>query len=110
MWGSFDFISPEIVTNESAGYETDIWSLGCLLYTLLVGTPPFETLNMQKTFKRIEVGEYYMPKNLSPEAKDLIRRMLRKDPQERISLNDVLSHPFFQKLFVSAGFLYFMYI
>ena len=53
--------------------ETDVWSLGCMFYTLIVGTPPFEEEGVKLTLDRVIIGEYSLPQSISPEASDLIR-------------------------------------
>ena len=78
--------------------EADVWSLGCLLYTLLVGKPPFETEAVKSTLTRVVMASYEIPSYLSDSAKDLIDRLLKKNPQERIRLQDILKHPFLKSL------------
>ena len=53
MCGTPNFISPEVATRSSHGLEADIWGLGCLLYTLLVGTPPFDTTGVRSTLTKV---------------------------------------------------------
>ncbi|BFZ14559.1 hypothetical protein BsWGS_17598 [Bradybaena similaris] len=93
MCGTPNYMSPEIVTRSAHGQETDVWSLGVMLYVCLVGKRPFESGGVQSTLKRVVQGEYELPDTLSPEAKDLIKKMLRK-AEDRISLQDVRVHPF----------------
>lgn len=62
-----------------------MWSLGVMLYVCLVGKRPFESGGVQSTLKRVVQGEYELPDTLSPEARDLIKKMLRK-AEDRISL------------------------
>lgn len=77
------------------GLETDVWSLGCMLYTLVVGRPPFDTHEVRSTLNRVISGTYdALPHHLSAECSDLIGRLLRKLPHERIKLSAVLRHPF----------------
>ena len=78
--------SPEVATRSAHGLEADIWGLGCLLYTLLVGTPPFDTTGVKSTLTKVVMSDYVLPENLSYEARDLINAMLRKNPMERIKL------------------------
>ncbi|XP_050665946.1 serine/threonine-protein kinase polo isoform X1 [Leptidea sinapis] len=56
--GTPNYIAPEILTKKGHSFEVDIWSLGCIMYTLLVGKPPFETSTLQDTYKRIKKCEY----------------------------------------------------
>ncbi|XP_077998709.1 serine/threonine-protein kinase PLK4-like [Glandiceps talaboti] len=97
MCGTPNYISPEIATRSAHGLESDVWSLGCMLYTFLVGRPPFETEGVRSTLNKVMLAQYEVPKYISPEAKDLISKMLRKNPSDRISLSGLLDHPFMTK-------------
>jgi polo-like kinase 1 len=68
--GTPNYIAPEIIENgggNSTGhsYEVDIWSFGVILYTLLVGRPPFETSDVKSTYKKIRSIEYTFPESVS---------------------------------------------
>uniref|UniRef100_H2Z6T1 Serine/threonine-protein kinase PLK4 n=1 Tax=Ciona savignyi TaxID=51511 RepID=H2Z6T1_CIOSA len=95
MCGTPNFISPEIATRSAHGLESDVWSLGCMLYTFLVGVPPFDTDAVKSTLKnRVVLGNFTVPEDVSEQASDLIRKLLKMDPNDRISLSAVLDHPF----------------
>ncbi|XP_017840892.1 serine/threonine-protein kinase PLK4 [Drosophila busckii] len=94
MCGTPNYISPEVVSHLSHGLPADLWSVGCMVYTLLVGRPPFDTDAVQSTLNKVVHSDYTMPSHLSYEARDLIDKLLRKNPSERISLEQVLRHPF----------------
>lgn len=94
MCGTPNYISPEIATRSSHGLEADVWSLGCMLYTLLVGKPPFDTDAVKSTLTRVVMADYVMPAHLSDNAKDLIDKLLKKNPKDRIRLRDIPKHPF----------------
>ncbi|XP_020284452.1 serine/threonine-protein kinase PLK4 [Pseudomyrmex gracilis] len=94
MCGTPNYISPEVATRSSHGPEADVWSLGCMLYTLLVGNPPFETDAIKSTLTRVVMADYVMPPYLSDNAKDLIDKLLKKNPKDRIRLQDIQKHPF----------------
>ena len=74
-------------------FKVDLWSLGVLTYEFLVGKPPFEAESNNETYKRITRVEVKYPPHVSTEAKDLISRLLRKLPSERLTLEQVLEHP-----------------
>ncbi|KAL7734495.1 hypothetical protein ACLKA6_010814 [Drosophila palustris] len=97
MCGTPNYISPEVVSHLSHGLPADLWSVGCMLYTLLVGRPPFDTDAVQSTLNKVVHSDYTMPTHLSYEVRDLIDKLLRKNPHERISLEQVLRHPFMLK-------------
>ncbi|XP_076642183.1 polo like kinase SAK isoform X1 [Halictus rubicundus] len=98
MCGTPNYISPEVATRSSHGLEADVWSLGCMLYTLLVGNPPFDTDAVKSTLTRVVMADYVMPHHLSDNAKDLIDKLLKKNPKERIRLRDIPKHPFIMNL------------
>ncbi|XP_055958834.1 serine/threonine-protein kinase PLK4-like [Patella vulgata] len=89
MCGTPNFISPEVITRSSHSLEADVWSLGCMLYTFLVGKPPFDTDAITSTLTKVVAAEYKIPKHLSMKARDLIRCLLQKNPKERISLKGI---------------------
>ncbi|TMW56886.1 hypothetical protein Poli38472_002811 [Pythium oligandrum] len=102
LCGTPNYIAPEILTGRSTtghSFEVDIWSTGVVMYTLLVGRPPFETQDVKDTYKRIRASDYTFPENvdLSESAKSIIGSILRVDPHLRPSLNAILTHSFFQE-------------
>lgn len=98
--GTPNYIAPEVLDGKHGhSYEVDVWSLGVVIYTLLVGKPPFETSDVKTTYKRIKMNAYSFPDHipLSNEARGLITRILHSEPTKRPSLDDMLSHEFFTK-------------
>jgi polo-like kinase 1 len=98
--GTPNYIAPEILDGgEGHSYEVDTWSLGVLLYTMLVGKPPFETNDVKLTYRRIKMNAYSFPEQVpvSKEAKDLVSEILVSDPRRRPGLEDLLAHPFFNR-------------
>ncbi|KAM9086984.1 serine/threonine-protein kinase PLK4 isoform 1-T2 [Megaptera novaeangliae] len=97
LCGTPNYISPEIATRSAHGLESDIWSLGCMFYTLLIGRPPFDTDTIKNTLNKVVLADYETPTFLSREAKDLIHQLLRRNPADRLSLSSVLDHPFMSR-------------
>ena len=98
--GTPNYIAPEILEGKSGhSYECDIWSLGVVLYTLLIGRPPYETKDVKLTYRRIKMNLYNFPEKvrISEEAKSLISSILVLDFLKRPSLSSLLSHEFFTK-------------
>ena len=96
--GTPNYIAPEILEGKTGhSYEVDIWSLGVIMYTLIIGKPPFETNNVKETYKRIKIGNYTFPEHavISEPAKDLIQSILVLDPYKRPKLDEILAHDFF---------------
>ena len=95
--GTPNYIAPEILEGKTGhSYEVDIWSLGVILYTFLIGKPPFETSDVKTTYKRIRMNAYSFPEHItiSPQAKNLITRILTSDPAKRPTLDEIANHEF----------------
>ncbi|GAA5971136.1 hypothetical protein JCM21900_000946 [Sporobolomyces salmonicolor] len=96
--GTPNYIAPEILFDTKGGhsFEVDIWSIGVILYTLLIGKPPFQTKDVKNIYRKIRDNAYTFPPEipLSAEAQDLISWILRPVPSERPTLAEILAHPF----------------
>ena len=93
--GTLDYLAPEMVHRTPYDSAVDNWSVGILAYELLVGKPPFEHETKKRTYQKIVSAKVEFPHHIpiSPEAKDLINRLLAKDPSKRLSLSMILKHP-----------------
>lgn len=103
MCGTPNYISPEIVVRASHGLETDVWGLGIMLYTILVGKPPFDTDNRGMIMTLVVIKDIDFPGSLSEDAKDLIESLLQKKPENRIKLSQIMEHPFMSRSFYHYG-------
>lgn len=90
LCGTPNYIAPEVLSKKGHSYEVDIWSIGCVMYTLLVGHPPFETKNLKDTYNKIKKCEYRVPSTLRKNAADLIIAMLQSNPAKRPTISQVL--------------------
>uniref|UniRef100_A0A8D2PM91 Serine/threonine-protein kinase PLK1 n=1 Tax=Zosterops lateralis melanops TaxID=1220523 RepID=A0A8D2PM91_ZOSLA len=95
LCGTPNYIAPEVLGKKGHSFEVDIWSIGCIMYTLLVGKPPFETSCLKDTYIRIKKNEYTIPKHINPVAANLIQKMLRSDPAARPTIDELLNDEFF---------------
>ena len=98
--GTPNYIAPEILDGKTGhSYEVDIWSLGVIIYTLIIGKPPFETRDVKTTYKRIKMNSYSFPETaiISEAAKNLITQILVTDPSKRPTLDQILTHDFFNQ-------------
>ena len=94
--GSPCYAAPEMIKGiEYRGINTDIWSSGIILYLMLCKSFPFNDKNNSKLYQKILAGKFSLPNNLSNEAKDIITNLLKVNPQERIKLNEIKNHPWF---------------
>ncbi|KAF5368655.1 hypothetical protein D9757_010219 [Collybiopsis confluens] len=92
--GSPHYASPEIVNGHKyTGNATDIWSCGVILYALLTGRLPFDHKDVKALLGKVKAGKYEMPSNIDPSAQDLISKMLVIDSTERITIPEILAHP-----------------
>uniref|UniRef100_A0A3Q1BTM6 Serine/threonine-protein kinase PLK n=1 Tax=Amphiprion ocellaris TaxID=80972 RepID=A0A3Q1BTM6_AMPOC len=95
LCGTPNYIAPEVLCKKGHSYEVDVWSLGCILYTLLVGKPPFETSCLKETYNRIKKNNYTIPWHINPAASSLIKRMLHADPAQRPTITELQADEFF---------------
>lgn len=95
--GTYEYMAPEIVSNKAYDKKVDVWSLGILLYELLHGYSPFKGEQTMQVLTNIKLSKISFGRFVSWEAKDLIKKILRKEPKERIEIGEILSHPFVLK-------------
>lgn len=92
--GSPAYAAPELISGkEYLGAEADIWSMGILLYALLCGYLPFDDENCLQLYKKIQAGKYETPSWLTEDSKDLIASMLKLDPKRRVTIDQLVNHP-----------------
>ncbi|TDH65253.1 uncharacterized protein CCR75_008065 [Bremia lactucae] len=100
--GTPEYMPPETIANEESTYASDMWAFGCIVYQLLTGETPFGGGSAYLTFLRVQDGSYYMPDYLSDESRDLIIKLLQKNPHARLggskasAMKAVKAHPFFK--------------
>lgn len=100
--GTLNFISPEalIEDHQSSRYKvgrpSDVWSLGCILYQMIYGRPPFFHRNQTVIFQRITDPNYKIPFGPCPDkdAIDVLKQILVRDPKKRPTIPELLRHPF----------------
>lgn len=93
--GTEEYVAPEVIIGEGHDFSVDWWCLGVMLYEMLYGTTPFKGSNRKETFYRI----ISKPPDLVGEPtalRDLIGKLLEKDPRQRISAEEIKSHKFFR--------------
>ncbi|XP_037805207.1 maternal embryonic leucine zipper kinase-like [Penaeus monodon] len=92
--GSPAYAAPELVSgHQYLGSEADIWSMGVLLYALLCGFLPFDDENLGALYRKIQAGVYEKPEWLSAGSRDFLGTMLQVDPKRRITITQLLNHP-----------------
>eukprot|EP01121_Diplochlamys_sp_Union-15-3_P002120 TRINITY_DN1183_c0_g2_i1.p1 TRINITY_DN1183_c0_g2~~TRINITY_DN1183_c0_g2_i1.p1 ORF type:complete len:412 (-),score=44.68 TRINITY_DN1183_c0_g2_i1:141-1376(-) len=94
--GTMEYMSPEMIKKLPYGRETDWWSLGVLIYDMLIGRPPFKSKNQGALAKMILKQTFKLPKYLTPSACNLIRGLIQRDVSKRLNVLQLKSHPFFK--------------
>ncbi|XP_011928303.1 PREDICTED: inactive serine/threonine-protein kinase PLK5 isoform X4 [Cercocebus atys] len=99
LCGTPNFLAPEVVSRNGHSCQSDIWALGCIMYTVLTGAPPFMASPLSEMYQNIREGHYPEPAHLSANARRLIARLLAPNPAERPSLDHLLQDDFFTQGF-----------
>lgn len=86
--GSPEYMSPEMLQGIGHGREVDYYSIGALLFEMLTGLPPFYDSNRSKMYKNILQTELVLPSYVSKAAKDLLQKLLAKNPENRLGSNE----------------------
>ena len=96
--GTPDYMAPEIIAGKGYSFEVDIWAIGIIIYQLILGELPFHDRDKNNQKNKIINIEYGFPIKaiISDAAKDLIEKILVKDPKQRPTLNQILQHDFFK--------------
>ncbi len=95
--GTIEYMAPEIIESENYDYSVDIWSLGILLYELLMGHSPFKDKTTKNTIVNIKLHELKFDKEISEDCKDLINKLLEVNKEKRFNIKDILTHNFVKK-------------
>ena len=102
--GTPEYLAPEIITMEGHDKMADWWSFGILLFEMLCGLPPFYVENLDKMYDMIKNNPVKFPKriSLSEDAKDIIKKLLEKNPKKRLGahngIEEIKKHPFFASI------------
>ncbi|KAH9983613.1 kinase-like domain-containing protein [Russula compacta] len=105
--GTAQYVSPELLEANETSKSSDLWALGCVLYQMIAGRFAFQGLSEYLTWQKIKQLDYTFPEGFDPEAADLVRRLLVRDPLERLgagplggpdSMEALRAHPFFASI------------
>ena len=104
--GTPGFIAPECIHNKFSDKRSDYWSLGCLLYNLLTGFPPFLGENTFDILEKASEGKFIFPEGiLSNDAIDLINKLIVVDADKRLNIEQMFNHPFLKNEYENKNFL-----
>ena len=90
--GTLEYLAPEMIDRTGHDTTLDIWNLGVLLFEMLTGNAPFQSNNQAELFSKIKNLKIGFPKNFPAGAKDLVRGLLRSNPNERLTIKQLLDH------------------
>lgn len=95
--GTPAYVAPEVISQKGYdGAKADIWACGVILYVLLAGYLPFQDKNMMDMYKKICKAELKWPSWFSSDVRKLLRRILHPNPNRRISIEEIRTHPWFR--------------
>lgn len=97
LCGTLDYLPPEMVEQRTYNTTADIWCLGVLCYEFLVGKPPFEAEGQSATYANITSGSYTFPADFPYGARDLVSKLLIKDSRKRLTIHEILEHPWIKQ-------------
>lgn len=92
LCGTPDYLAPEIVDGQTYDEKVDVWSLGILLYELFTGRTPFEAADQEAVFRLISKAEFSFPSYIPSDARDLMQKLLVRNPSLRIPLANISTH------------------
>jgi len=99
--GTPQYVAPEVLVGKPYGLKVDCWSVGVILYILLCGYPPFYAESNPRLYQKIQRGRFSFEEKswggISSEAKDLITKLLTKDPKTRLSAAEAKTHPWLKE-------------
>jgi serine/threonine protein kinase len=99
--GTPEYLAPEVIRRKAYGKAVDWWSLGTLVYEMIHGLPPYYNTNRQIMYKQILRKKLEKPSSMSPQAFDLCKKLLERDPEKRLGYNgpeEIMAHPWFSDL------------
>ncbi|GAX82854.1 hypothetical protein CEUSTIGMA_g10280.t1 [Chlamydomonas eustigma] len=96
--GTAEYVAPEVLQNKPLTYSADLWALGCIIYQMLAGRPPFRGGSEYLTFQLVTEREFSFPEEFPDVARDLVDKLLVLEAEDRLGASDLeelKTHPFF---------------
>ncbi|KAG7188500.1 hypothetical protein KM043_008135 [Ampulex compressa] len=97
------YMAPELIEECPYDHNADLWSLGCIVYELVVGTPPFQTTSILHLVRLIRFEAVKWPDFISHNCKTFLQGLLQKDPSQRLTWPALLEHPFVKDRIIIVG-------
>ncbi|CAI4038341.1 hypothetical protein SMKI_04G6850 [Saccharomyces mikatae IFO 1815] len=101
--GTAEYVSPELLNDSYTDSRCDIWAFGCILYQMLAGKPPFKAANEYLTFQKVMKIQYAFTAGFPQIVKDLVKKLLVRDPNDRLAIEQIKAHVFFDKINFEDG-------
>ena len=94
--GTAEYVSPELLNDSFVDYRCDIWAFGCILFQMIAGKPPFKATNEYLTFQKVMKVQYAFTAGFPTIVRDLVKRILVKQMNNRLSIAEIEKHPFYK--------------
>eukprot|EP00927_Polykrikos_kofoidii_P068888 TRINITY_DN6423_c0_g3_i1.p1 TRINITY_DN6423_c0_g3~~TRINITY_DN6423_c0_g3_i1.p1 ORF type:complete len:1047 (+),score=201.72 TRINITY_DN6423_c0_g3_i1:353-3142(+) len=95
--GTWEYLAPEMANSEPHDYTVDVWATGILIYEMLVGAAPFTAKNQMQAIRRITQVDLRFPEIVRPRARDLISKLVVREPTDRMGLVEAIQHSWVQE-------------
>lgn len=99
--GTAEYVSPEVLNSQPVTFGADMWALGCVIYFMMEGRPPFKAASEYLCFQKVMARDFVMPDHFSEETQSIINQLLDMDPKKRLGTGpeghkELKKHPFFE--------------
>ncbi|AMD20945.1 HEL336Cp [Eremothecium sinecaudum] len=101
--GTAEYVSPELLNDNWVDHRCDIWALGCILFQMIAGKPPFKAANEYLIFQKVMKVQYAFSAGFPMAVRDLVKQILVKNPDLRLSIPQIRKHPFFAEIDFENG-------
>lgn len=101
--GTAEYVSPELLNLSYSDYRCDIWAFGCIVYQMIAGKPPFKATNEYLTFQKVMKVQYAFTAGFPTVIRDLVKRILVKQMDQRLSIPQIQRHHFFKDVNFKDG-------
>ncbi|CCF57137.1 hypothetical protein KAFR_0C01440 [Kazachstania africana CBS 2517] len=95
--GTAEYVAPELLNDSFVDYRCDVWAFGCILYQMIAGKPPFKATNEYLTFQKVMKVQYAFTAGFPLIIRDLVKKILVKDLNQRPSISQIEKHHFFRE-------------
>ena len=94
--GTAEYVAPELLNDNFVDYRCDIWAFGCILFQMIAGKPPFKATNEYLTFQKVMKVQYAFTAGFPTVIRDLVKRVLVKQIDQRLIIQQIQKHPFYK--------------